>query len=105
MPLPFRKARCHPNWGGKVSSQEAYRRAGGRRHWQRIRQVRALERKIQVLKLAMFYGYPRKGVQARIAQELGVSQTTICVDLKQMFGDGGMNRLREKYGKSKDKER
>ena len=101
MSMPVRKAPCHPNWGGKVSNQEAYVRAGGRRHWQRIRKIRALERKQQVLKLAMQYGYPRQGVQSRIARELNVHKSTICLDLQGLFQGDTIQKLEEKYSKKK----
>lgn len=101
MPLPFKKTHRHPNWSGKVSDQEAYHRASGRRHWQRIRQITALDRKEKVLKLAMLYGYPRKGVLTRIAKELGWHKSTVCLDLKGLFEGDTLQKLEEKYSKKK----
>ena len=56
------------------------RRAGGRRHYNRLCQFRANQRFTQVIELLCETGY-RRGYQTRMAERLGVSRSTICRDL------------------------
>jgi hypothetical protein len=60
-------------------------RAGGRRHYNAVRQFRALARRLKVLELADRFGLFLRGAQARIARELGVHRSTVCRDLKVLL--------------------
>ena len=71
-------------WSDWVSDGEAAARAAGRRKYNALRRDRAQYRRIQVAELLMSDGWTY-GAQARIAQELGVSDATICCDLKVIF--------------------
>ena len=66
-------------WVDRVSSEEASRRAGGRRRWNALRRDRAIVRRGEVARLLRAYGAAR-GSQAKIAREIGVSQPTISRD-------------------------
>jgi hypothetical protein len=67
-----------------VSDGEAAARAGGRRKYNAVRRDRAQLRRIEVAQRVMSDGWTY-GVQARIAEELGVSDATISRDLKVIF--------------------
>ena len=71
-------------WSEWVSDGEAAARAGGRRRYNEVRRVRAQYRRIQVAERLLSYGWTY-GAQARIAEELGVSDATISRDLKAIF--------------------
>ncbi|MAG36330.1 MAG: hypothetical protein CL878_08810 [Dehalococcoidia bacterium] len=50
-----------------------------------MRRFRAQHRRLQVAELLVRYGgIVKRGVQARIARELGVSRKTICLDVKEI---------------------
>jgi len=68
------------DWSTPVSSTEAYRRAGGRRHYNAIRQFQAEWRRSQVAKLLLEQG-DKYGVQADLARKLGVSEATVSRDI------------------------
>ena len=68
----------------RVSDGEAAARAGGRRKYNALRRDRAEFRRIEVADRLVTYGWTY-GVQARIAEELGVSDATISRDLKAIF--------------------
>ncbi len=59
------------------------RRAGGRRHYNRVRQFRAVLRLTQIVALLKEIGLGR-GYQTRIAERLGVSRGTICRDIARL---------------------
>ena len=67
-----------------MSDGEAAARAGGRRKYNALRRDRAEFRRIEVADRLVTYGWTY-GVQARIAEELGVSDATITRDLKAIF--------------------
>ena len=60
------------------------RRAGGRRRYNRTRQIQAEYRLTQVVRLLDKFGFCH-GYQTRIAEELGVSRSTICRDIARLF--------------------
>ena len=60
------------------------RRAGGRRKYNRKRQIQAEYRLTQVVRLLDKFGFCR-GYQTRIAEELGVSRSTICRDIARLL--------------------
>ena len=73
------------------------RRAGGRRHYNAVRQFQAAQRLLQVLALLNDFGLGR-GSQSRIAERLGVHRSTICRDvakLERRFWGG--NEAEEKH--------
>ena len=70
------------DWNKPTTSDEAYRRASGRRHYNAVRKLRASFRRTQVVRLLRVYGLLDWGVQSRIAEQLGVSRATICRDIK-----------------------
>ncbi len=56
------------------------RRAGGRRHYNRVRQFRAVQRRAQLAPMLRKEGL-RWGYQTRLAAKLGVSPSTISRDM------------------------
>jgi hypothetical protein len=70
------------NKRNKLTSEQVFKRAGGRRRYNRERQDAAAHRRSQVRCLLDLYGRDRRGTQARIARELRVSRSTICRDVE-----------------------
>jgi hypothetical protein len=68
-------------WSDPVSDELASQRAGGRRRYHALRRDRATVRRGRLAQLLRVYGWTR-GIQARIARELGCSQATISRDAK-----------------------
>jgi hypothetical protein len=66
-------------WAATTSSIEAFRRAGGRRAYNALRRDLAAFRRLDVARLLKQYGRQR-GVQARIARALGVSESVVSRD-------------------------
>jgi hypothetical protein len=67
-------------WSASTSTDEAHRRASGRRQYNAVRQFRAILRRAEVAQLLNQLGYGH-GVQVRIARRLGVSPATISRDV------------------------
>jgi hypothetical protein len=67
-------------WSDRVSAEVASRRAGGRRRYHALRRDLATVRRHRVGQLVRAYGRQR-GVQARIAKELKVSEATVSRDI------------------------
>jgi hypothetical protein len=65
----------------KLTPEQVFKRAGGRRRYNKQRQEAAAERRSEVWRLLDLYGHGRRGTQARIARELNVSRATICRDV------------------------
>ena len=74
------------NWSAPTSWDEVCRRKAGRDRYNSVRRVQRAERRFRVLKLLSRYGMDR-GVQARIARELGVSRVTISRDVAALLFD------------------
>ena len=74
---------------------QACRRAGGRRAYNRMRQFRADYRLMKVVELLHQTGLGR-GWQSRVAEALGVSRSTICRDFQRL-------RRRAMFGLESDK--
>lgn len=72
------------NWSDRESFDAVCRRASGRRHYNAMRKFQATYRRIQVTNLLSKWGF-EYGVQARIAQELNVSEATISRDIAAML--------------------
>ena len=71
------------------------RRAGGRRHYNSVRQFLANYRLTKVVELLRQTGFDR-GYQTIIANTLGVHRSTICRDLRRLH-------LRRLHGRDADK--
>ena len=71
-----------PKQANKLTSEQVFKRAGGRRRYNLQRQEAAEARRGEVRRLLDLYGRHRRGVQARIARELGVSRATISRDVE-----------------------
>ena len=74
------------NWSAPTSWDEVCRRKAGRDRYNSIRRVQRAERRFRVLELLARYGMDR-GVQARIARELGVSRVTTSRDVNALLFD------------------
>lgn len=75
------------NWGSWAHPDEAARRAGGRRHYNFQRQLRAAFRQAELIRYmtgAAIAPFDRQG--AELARRFGVSRSTICRDLEAIFG-------------------
>ena len=68
-------------WSQPRPFSEVCHRAGGRRAFNALRRDLKLFRRREVMQLLLKFGY-RRGVQARIASVLGVSEATISRDVK-----------------------
>ena len=67
------------------TSEQLSKRARGRRRYNLARQEAAAQRRGEVLRLLDLYGRARRGVQARIARELGVSRATVTRDVQHLL--------------------
>jgi hypothetical protein len=68
-------------WSQPRPFSEVCHRAGGRRRYNTLRRHLKLFRRRDVMELVLKYGHQR-GVQARIATVLGVSEATISRDIR-----------------------
>jgi hypothetical protein len=69
-------------WSESAPWEEVCRRAAGRRHYNSVRRFAAALRRREVARLlSVEGGLTQRGSQARIAQQLGVSRSTISRDL------------------------
>ncbi len=68
-------------WSERVTAREASVRAGGRRHYNKVRHRQRWTRRLQVLRMLVRYGCP-PGMQMALATALGVSRATICRDVQ-----------------------
>lgn len=71
-------------WTLPTTDASAARRAGGRRHYNLVRQGRARLRRARLGELFAKHGLPR-GFQAKVARVLHVSEATVSRDLRQLF--------------------
>jgi hypothetical protein len=78
-------------WTQPTSDAAAWARAGGRRHYNSLRQLHAELRRAQVARLLLDGGLHR-GTQAQIARQLGVSEATISRDIVAIFAAGRPRR-------------
>lgn len=73
-------------WSEPTSWDEMVRRAAGRRHYNSVRQLRALVRRQEVAKLIWRYdSIFQRGIQTTTAAQLGVHRSTVCRDVKAML--------------------
>lgn len=71
-------------WNATTDSASAARRAGGRRHYNAVRQFQADERRRRVVELLDEIGFCR-GYQSKIAKALGVHRSTISRDFQYFW--------------------
>jgi hypothetical protein len=76
-------------WSKTIDNSAAYRRAGGRRHYNAWRRFIQARRRAEVARLLTCKGALfRRGIQTELARELGVSRTTICRDVAYLLRVG-----------------
>lgn len=68
----------------RLSFNQICKRAGGRRRYNRQREIAKDARRKEVERLLAVYGHKTAGVQARIARELGVSEATVSRDAQSI---------------------
>jgi hypothetical protein len=70
----------------RVDNQSASVRAGGRRHYNRVRQLQAQLRLSQIVRLLVKLKATGTewGVRSEIARRLGVSRATVCRDMQRL---------------------
>ena len=75
------------DWSTPTESHSAYRRAGGRRKINAVRQLNARIRRANVMMLSAKWGMSVAdwGFAARAAETLGVHRSTICRDIKRLM--------------------
>jgi hypothetical protein len=71
-------------WSAFTSTDEAHRRASGRRRYNAVRRFNADVRRIEVERLLMQYGFATRGARARVARKLKVHPSTITKDLRRI---------------------
>jgi DNA invertase Pin-like site-specific DNA recombinase len=76
------RAELMSNGAAKLTAEQIFKRAGGRRRYNLERQRAAEARLKEVERLLALYGAWRRGVRARIARELGVSRATVTRDVQ-----------------------
>lgn len=73
-------------WSQTVSTEEAQARAGGRAHYNAMRQLDAALRRHQVAELIVAAGgFLVPGVRSRIAAKLGVHRSTVSRDVQALL--------------------
>ncbi len=75
-------------WSFPTTPDEVARRAAGRRHYNCWRQHVAFYRRMEISRRLTVQGAFRRGYQARLARELGVSRATICRDVRELLRSG-----------------
>jgi hypothetical protein len=78
------------NWSAHRPSNEVHRRAGGRRGYNRLRQIRATERRVHVAQRIVAAGGIHHGLQAQIARDFGVDRSTINRDVTAIVNGGSV---------------
>lgn len=74
-------------WSQAKPFNEVCHRAGGRRAYNALRRDLAAFRRLDVARMLLKYGL-RRGVQARIARELSVSEATVSRDIQKALYSG-----------------
>ncbi|HEY7309551.1 MAG TPA: hypothetical protein VH643_09350 [Gemmataceae bacterium] len=69
-------------WFETIDTGTAYRRAGGRSHYNSVRRFQAAIRRRELARLLCVQGgLTARGMQTRLARQLGVSRSTVCRDV------------------------
>jgi hypothetical protein len=71
------------SWSERTDLDEVRRRCGGRRRYNAMRSFQREARRAAVSRLLLLYGSDR-GVQSRVARELGVHRSTVSRDVRAM---------------------
>jgi hypothetical protein len=82
--------------GQNLTLEQVNRRAGGRRRYNFQREMIARARRAKVRVLLTTYGHKSRGVQARMARELKVSEATISRDVQSLIHPLGHPSARHK---------
>ncbi len=80
-------------WRGYTNWDTVCRRASGRRAYNVARRVRAEWRRTEVARLLAEAGAPRRGFQAEVARQLGVSPATISRDRQKLLAEWRASRF------------
>lgn len=75
-------------WSAHRPSSEVYRRAGGRRGYNKLRQIRATDRRIQIAHRIVAGGGFYRGLQSQLARELDVDRSTVSRDITAILNSG-----------------
>jgi hypothetical protein len=78
------------DWSARTTTDEAYRRAGGRRSYNARRQIMALYRQMRLMEIVARNRldlWTRNGTQQALAHTLGVSKSTISRDIKAILSE------------------
>jgi hypothetical protein len=88
-------------WNSQIPTDQAYRRAGGRRQYNAHRSFEAQFRqyRVELMLLELNYYLGARGVQRRIAQQLGVSEATISRDVATIHARRAMRNAGPLSGK------
>ena len=71
------------DWSQHVTTREARLRAGGRRHYNKVRHKQRWARRMHILRVLLSHGCP-PGMQTALANAYGVSRATICRDVQAL---------------------
>ena len=80
------------DWSLPVSQDEAYRRAGGRRRYNTVRQKKQGARQRRVAELLRSYPPSQRGAYAAIARALDVHRSTVTRDIVALGSIAGFLR-------------
>ncbi len=72
-------------WSIPVSYDEMIRRAGMRRHINEVRRLLAEQRRVAICLRCLALGWPRHGIQKRVALEFRVSEATVSRAVRKVI--------------------
>ncbi len=83
------------NWTAATDFQTVCLRANGRRHYNAMRQFRALMRRSEIVRLAVTKNISlfEHGAQAQLARALGVHRSTVNRDVSAIMGEARARQL------------
>jgi hypothetical protein len=73
------------DWSDRTDFSVVCHRAGGRRAYNAKRRFCAAYRRMRLAKLLNKYPPLQRGIQSRLAAELGVSRSTVCRDMQRLL--------------------
>jgi hypothetical protein len=82
------------SWSAWTDHDTVIRRAGGRRHYNSVRQFGALLRRRRVAELCLVHrlNFVERGTAATVARTLGVSRWTIRRDIRALLAELSAHR-------------